>query len=144
MHRNLGYYNPLQTDLANYFKSQVIDWILNKKNQNILLEELVPVLNINKESFIEEFKQYLSRSNNILKAYIFDIYILSKINNLPIIIYDIFENIIAVFNNGLKYLINSNLSNKKIDYDDSCIKIKYNINNFTLNSNPTIITSIYN
>ena len=27
-HRNLIYQSPLQTDLANYFKSQVIDWII--------------------------------------------------------------------------------------------------------------------
>ena len=39
-HRNLGYYNPLQTDLSNYFKSQVIDWITNKNNQKLLLDEL--------------------------------------------------------------------------------------------------------
>ena len=144
IHRNLGYYNPLQTDLANYFKSNVIDWILNKKNQNILLDDLTNILNINKTTFIDELKQYLTKSNNSLKAYITDLYILSKINTMPIILYDIFENIIAIFHDGLKYLFNNNSFTTQPEYNEVCIKIKYNVNNFTLNSNPTIITSIYN
>jgi hypothetical protein len=144
IHRNLGYYNPLQTDLANYFKSKVIDWILNKKNQNELLDELVPIININKEVIIDEIKQYFAKSDGILKAYIIDLYILSKINNITIILYDMFENIIAILNNGIKYIINNNKFNKIPEYDEPCIKIKYNINNFTLNSNPTIISAIYN
>ena len=30
--RNLGYYSPLQTDLSNYFRSLVIDWLNDSKN----------------------------------------------------------------------------------------------------------------
>ena len=145
-HRNLGYYNPYQTDLANYFKSNVIDWISNKKNQTILLEEFNNLIQINKETFIDDIKQYLSKSNENFKAYIIDLYILSKIYKYPIIVYDGFENIICILENGLKYLINNiNFKNKPNlnDYNKPHINIKYNINNFTLNSTPTIIYAIY-
>ena len=143
-HRNLGYYCPLQTDIANYFKSQCIDWILNKKNQQILLEDLESVLSINKDAFITEIKQYFAKSDNIFKAYIIDLYILSKINKTTIIIYDIFENIIGIFYDGLKYISSNNNFKQIPTYTEPCIKIKYNINHFTINSNPTILTSIYN
>ena len=143
MHRNLGYYNPLQTDLANFFKSKVIDWIFNKKNQLILLEELAPIIHVSLDTIIDEIKQYLSISNNILKAYVIDIYILSMLNDTMIVLYDIFENIFAVFKKGIKYLIHSKLD-KIPQIIEPCIKIKYNVNNITLNSNPTLITCIYN
>jgi len=146
-HRNLGYYNPLQTDLANYFKSQVIDWIVNKKNQNTLLSELGNIMNLNSEIFINDLKRYLARSNEILKSYIIDLYILSKISKFPIVLHDNFDNVIAIFDNGLKYLINSLniLEKEKEKYysNKSYINLKYNISNFSFTNSPSVISSIY-
>ena len=36
--RNLGYYSPIQTDLSNFFKSLVIDWLLDEKRKNEVLD----------------------------------------------------------------------------------------------------------
>jgi uncharacterized membrane protein YheB (UPF0754 family) len=145
-HRNLGYYNPLQTDLANYFKSQVIDWIINKKNQKELLNELTPIMNLNKESFINDVKRYLARSNEILKSYIIDLYILSKVNKYTIILHDNYDNIIGIFNDGVKYLSTYYENNNKEKYinDKQIINIKYNISTFSFTNTPSVISSMYN
>lgn len=142
-HRNLGYYNPLQTDLSNYFKSQVIDWITNKNNQKLLLDELEKIVGLNRESFINDLKRYLARSNEILKSFIVDLYILSKVNDNKIFLYDNFNNIVGVFNNGLKYLSNYTKNNNNIQPDKDSIHIKYNISNFSFTNTPNIISSIY-
>ena len=146
VHRNLGYYNPLQTDLANYFKSQVIDWIVNKKNQQILLDELSTIMNLNKDIFINDLKRYLARSNEILKSYIIDLYILSKVNKYVIMLHDNFDNIIGIFDNGLIYLNNYiDIINKEKYYSNKPqINIKYNISTFSFTNTPNIISSVYN
>jgi hypothetical protein len=150
IHRNLGYYNPLQTDLSNYFKSQVIDWIVNKKNQNTLLDELGSIMSLSKETFINDLKKYFVKSSEALKAYTVDLYILSKIHNSVIYLYDNFDNIVGIFDNGIKYL--SNIDNTTTfdisEYVDNnisrpSINIKYNINNFSFTNTPSIISSIY-
>jgi len=145
MHRNLGFYNPVQTNLANYFKSKVIDWITNKKNQDLLLLDLSKITDINKDNFINDFKQYLTKSNEILKCYIYDIYILSKIIDIPIVLYNNFDTIIGIFDNGIQYLSNY------LEYSDThkylnnklSLNIKYDISNFSLTNTPNNITVIY-
>jgi hypothetical protein len=88
----------------------------------------------------------LARSNEILKSYIVDIYILSKVNKYIIILYDNFDNIIGIFDDGLKYLSNYFENNEKEKYysDKTQISIKYNISNFSFTNTPSIISSIYN
>ena len=143
-HRNLGHYSALQTDLANYFKSQIIDWIINKNNQKKLLDELGPIINLNKESFINDFKRYLARSNEILKSYVIDIYILSIIFKNTIYLYDNYDNIIGLFDNGLKYLSNfygNDISN--FETNNNKIHIKYNISSFSFTNTPSVISAIY-
>jgi len=36
--RNLGYYSDIQTALSNYFRSLIIDWLLDKKKKNSVVE----------------------------------------------------------------------------------------------------------
>ena len=145
IHRNLGYYTQLQTELTNYFKSQVIDWIINTKNQKMLLNDLGKMMNLDNNNFINDLKKYLTRSNENLKSYIIDIYILSKINKYIIVLYDNFDNIIGIFDNGLIYLANYYENNdiKKYSNNSSYINIKYNITNFLFTNSPNIISSIY-
>ena len=40
-YRNLGYISQLQTDLSNYFKAMVIDWLSDKDNKNIIIKDLI-------------------------------------------------------------------------------------------------------
>lgn len=145
IHRNLGFYSPLQTDLSNYFKSQVIDWIINKKNQDTLLSELGNIMNLNKETFINDLKRYLVKPTDVLVSYIVDLYILSKIHKYVIYLYDNYDNIIGIFDDGLKYLSNYHMKIDKDKYssDKQKINIKYNISSFSFTNTPTTISSIY-
>ena len=75
-------------------------------------------------------------------------YILNKIFKYPIILYDNFDKVIAIFDDGIKFLADSNLSNqdlvKKYSDNKNIIIIKYNISSFTYTNIPNIIYSIYN
>jgi hypothetical protein len=144
-HRNLGYYNSLQTDLANYYKSKVIDWIVNKKNQQTIINDLSTIMNINKDNFINDLKRYLARPNEILNSYIIDIYILSKVTKYTIYIHDNYDNIIGMFSNGMQYLANYYKNDKEKIYNDShTINIKYNVGIFSFTNTPSVISAIYN
>ena len=140
-HRNLGYYNPLQTELANYFKSLVIDWITNKNNQQKILDDLHPILNFNKLSFINEFKQYLIKSEKIFYSYIVDLYILNQITNYIIILFNNFDNVMCVFDNCIK-IINNNNDDINYEYYNT-INIKFHINNLSESDYINTISSIY-
>jgi len=144
-HRNLGYYSPLQTDLSNYFKSQVIDWIVNKKNQQVLINDFTSVTNINKNTFITEIKKYLATNSEAFKSYIVEIYILSKINNYAVYLYDNFDNIIGIFDDGIVYLSNYFEKINKNTYasKNPKIQIKYNVSSFSFTNTPSAISSIY-
>jgi hypothetical protein len=102
-------------------------------------------MNLNKEIFINDLKRYLARSNEILKSYIIDIYILSKVNKYPIILHDNFDNVIGIFDDGLKYLSNylENSEKEKYYSNKLYINIKYNISSFSFTNTPSIISSIY-
>jgi hypothetical protein len=150
VHRNLGYYNPLQTDLSNNIKSQIIDWIINSNNQKILIRDikesipnLIKIIDDNK--FIGDIKRYLTKNNEILYIYIIDLYIIYKINKITIIIYDNYENIVGLFDNGFKYLQsyyeNDNLNNYKKFKE--YINIKFEVNKFSITNNPRSLTTIY-
>jgi hypothetical protein len=144
-HRNLGYYSLLQTDLSNYFKSKVIDWITNKKNQDTLLSDLEPLMNFNKETFINDIKRYLARSSEVLNSYAVDLYVLSKLYNYTIYLYDNYDNIIGIFDDGIKYLSNYYMRIDKDKYksDKQKINIKFNISNYSFTNTPSSLLSIY-
>jgi hypothetical protein len=137
-HRNLGYYNPLQTELANYFKSLVIDWITNKDNQQKILDDLYSILNFNKSTFINEFKQYLIKSDNIFHSYIVDLYILNKVTNHIVVLFNNFDNVMCIFDNNIK-IINNNID---IEFYDT-INIKFHINDLSNIDYLNTISSIY-
>lgn len=143
-YRNLGYYSILQTELANFFKSKVIDWILEINNQNILINEFNSIINLKDINIIDEFKSYLAKINASLYSNIIDLYILNQIYNIPIILYNNYDNIIGIIDNGIKYLLNyidSNI-NTYIDFNQY-INIKYNIINFTLTNVSISLSAIY-
>jgi hypothetical protein len=48
--RNIGYYSLLQTDLANYYRSLVIDWLNNNQNEKTIQKHLIQYINQNKQS----------------------------------------------------------------------------------------------
>ena len=103
--RNLGFYNPLQTDLSNYFRSLVIDWLNDSKNTKTIIENLEEYLDIRKSSknAVKDFILKLSKDAAIMSNCVIELHILSKLNNMPIIVYNNYNNIIYIFKDGLVY-----------------------------------------
>lgn len=146
--RNLGFYNPIQTDFANYFKSLVIDWLQEPNNydeiKNVLLEYMV----ISKKSvdFINDFIINLSNDMHILTNCITELYILNKIEKIPILVYDDDDVLIYVFDNGIKYNYRKNKNITKEMTTFLKDKNNYIVLKFTFISNKSIpddIESIY-
>ncbi|MCJ7636320.1 MAG: hypothetical protein MUO21_02410, partial [Nitrososphaeraceae archaeon] len=117
--RNMGYYSDLQTDMANYFRSNIIDWITDKKNYSMIVKDLNKQLDTQKKDFIIQYINKLSSNTNGLIEY----YILNKIYNIPVLIYDNQNNVIFIIDNGI-HLGNSDIAKKYNKYA-SYINIKY-------------------
>jgi len=115
--RNLGYYSPLQTELSNYFKSQVIDWSSDSRNKSEIDTELKKYMDIKRNSidFIHDFIIKIGSDIFTLTNCIVELYILNKIQNIAIVVHDDDNNIVYVFDNGLKYHhIDSNKMKKDV------------------------------
>ena len=116
--RNLGYYSQLQTDLSNYFRSLVIDWLQNNKNKNIIKTDLIKYMGSNKsKDVINDFLIKLGTEVNTLTNCIVELYILNKIQKIPIIIFDENQTVIYIYDDGLKYHYKDNkiMTKKEID-----------------------------
>jgi hypothetical protein len=113
--KNLGYYSPLQSDLANYFRSLVIEWLQHTKNKETIKNELFKYMQIKKSSKnpIDEFIIKIAQDIPTLTNCIVELFVLSKINLIPIVIYDDDNNVKYIFDEGIKYNINEN-TNKTI------------------------------
>ena len=105
--KNLGYYSPQQTDLSTFFRSKIIDWLNNKKNKEIITKDLPYLLSssINKaEEYLNKFIIKLAKDELQFSNCIIELYVLSKVNiNIPIIVYNEDDNVIYIFDNGIKY-----------------------------------------
>ena len=143
--RNLGYYSDLQTDLANYFRGNIIDFLIDSTNNLYIKEVLSNYLFISKDLFIQE----ISGKNNTLYGGRVELIILSKIYNLSIVAINNFFDILFLFENGeilydAKYKINLNKnieSYKNENYLKKSIVIMFEFN-FS-SSNPSKVKSIY-
>jgi hypothetical protein len=130
--RNLGYYNTLQTNLANYFKSIVTDWLLDKDNEKTIKDQIISYIEVGKtKDIIEEFVKMSGWNSNTITNGIIELFVLNKIYNIPIIIYNDDNNIIYIFDNGLVFdniTKKDNIDNKKYSkYKDKKL-IKNSIN----------------
>ncbi len=148
--RNLGYYSTLQTNLANYFRSVIIDWLVDKKN-NRYIEDLEPYFDLPKEKdIVKEFILKMTRDITTNTNGVVEYYILNRIYNIPIILYDDNNSIIYIIDNGILYDYkkpNQNIDNPKYSkYKNQksisdMINIKYN---FLVGSNiPVSIEVLY-
>ena len=82
--RNLGYYSDRQTQYANYYKYQVINWMNSSENQ----EEMQELFQDTNPRKIQSFILKLSNSVNTLTNGLVEFYILSRIYSVPIRILD--------------------------------------------------------
>lgn len=135
--RNLGYISITQINIANYIKGEVIKWLLNKNNTR----DALYILNYdNKNNFstnnmdygIQQYILSIHKSKDITNG-IIELYILNKIFNLYKIILYNEEQIIYIFDDGIKYdFYDKNLQNYDIDiknYNDViCLQFDFKLN----------------
>jgi hypothetical protein len=135
--RNLGYYSPLQTDLSNYFRSMVIDWLNDTKNATYVLKNMATYLDIKKASKdpIQDFIIKLAKDVPITTNSVIELHVLSKINRIPIVIHDDHNNIVYIFDKGLVY---DHMVNKKIN--DEYVKYTTSENKSVINLRFTFLT----
>ena len=103
--RNLGYYSVLQTDLANYFRSLVIDWLNDPTNSKFVRKEMAQYLEIKKSSKnpVSDFVIKLAKDVPVMTNCVIELHVLSKINRIPIVIYNDQSVPIYIFDKGLVY-----------------------------------------
>jgi hypothetical protein len=105
--RNLGYYSQVQTDLAHYFRSLIIDWLQDTKNYNIVKTDLFQYMDMKQtetdDNMINEFIVKISADVFTITNCIVELFILNKLQKIPIIVYNDDNQIIYVFNNGIEY-----------------------------------------
>lgn len=133
--RNLGHFSIIQTNLSNYFKSIVIDWLSNDKNFDYLMQT-----NLNKyipnfgHKYLTKYKIDMLISSDIQSEYLIELVVLNKLLNFPIAIYNNY--------NIVKYVIKNKHIYEKLEEDfTEFINIKYNY--FYGNKYPSIIEVIY-
>ena len=131
--RNLGYYGLLQTDLASYFRSVVIDWLNDSNNYKIIQEQIGKYIDIKKSAreAINEFIIRLGDDVNAVTNCVVELFVLNKIQKIPIIVYNDDNDIIYIFDDGLIYehKINKNIPKKSENYinnKNSIINLRFN------------------
>jgi hypothetical protein len=101
--RNLGYYSDLQTNLANYFRSLVIDWLTDKKNADEINKiKKYFELKTTKDhirDFINKMTRDVVNSTNGVIEY----YALNKIHKIPIIVLNDNNEIKYIIDDGIKF-----------------------------------------
>lgn len=128
--RNLGYYSQLQTDLATYFRSIIIDWLNDSKNYKIIHQELVGFMDIrrNSKNIINEYIVRLASDVNTYTNCIVELYILNKIQKIPIVVYNDDNQITYIFDDGLIFNLKNDKSLPKKS-ENYIIKKKFSVIN---------------
>lgn len=144
-YRNLGYYSDLQTELANTFKAYIYTWINNIHLLKTVYEDVKDIIEMEFGFFIEEYRTRIFMDKEYYYLGIVDLLIINYQHHIPVIIYDYYDSIKIIIDNGIKY---NNLSDDKSmtlpNYDLSqCIKIKYKAVKLTINTIPESIQVIY-
>ena len=103
--RNLGYYNTVQADFSNYFRGTIITWLLDSKNKKEIEEILVPRMDLpgNTKDPIKYFTINMAKDPNQPSGGFIELYILSRLNKIPIVVTDSDSRLIYIFDNGVVY-----------------------------------------
>jgi hypothetical protein len=111
--KNLGYYSTLQTDLANYFRSFIIDWLGDSANIKKVMKDLKEYFDVRKGSKnpIKDFIIKLAKDVPVMTNCVIELHVLSKINRIPIVVYDDQNVPLYIFDKGLVY---NSLNDNKI------------------------------
>jgi hypothetical protein len=147
--RNLGYYHPVQSDLATYFKSSVIEWILKPINSKLATKEIEKMVDskLSIDLAIEKFIQKIAKDFHNNEYSYFKLFILNKINDIPIVVYDDLQTIIFIIDGEIVYDGSSkkpiSKQQEKYNKNSECINIKFTYNHDQSSKNPDKIDVIY-
>jgi len=94
--RNLGYYSDLQTDLSNYFRGNIIDFLTDNSNNEYINTNIIKYLNMGIDSYIQD----LSTKDNLIYNGIIELLILSRLYNISIMVVDNYYEIIYILEDG--------------------------------------------
>ena len=144
-HRNLGYYSDLQTELANTFKSYIYNWINNPKLSKTLYDNLKDIINMEYEMFVEEYKAKIFLDKEFYYLGIVDLYILNKQHDIPIMLFDNYDTVFLIIDDGIVY---NNINKIEIDnydskYNSESLKIKYKCLSLTINTVPEYLQVMF-
>ena len=135
--RNLGYYSDIQTKLTNYLKGEVINWLIDISNKEVIEKKLLTYINVNNYDEINIFIYNIVSTEKTLNNNIYILFILNKLINIPIVIYNNSFEIIYIFDKDffdLKNYKNYKNNNKYINI----IYEYYNTKKY-----PSVIKSLY-
>jgi hypothetical protein len=127
---NLKAISTLQTNLMNYFKGKIIDWLKENRENNKLLPTFFKNINLNDEFLINLHKSYLTD-----KYWVFITWCFHKIVDINIYIRDLNNNMLFYFEKGNVYEGSNPTINKK------SIQLKVSLNSY--NNLPEEIESLY-
>ena len=138
--RNLGYTSDIQTSLSNLFKANIIDFIQNNKNNKEINEYLINYFKDEENFFESTINKFRKTSFNTDGKV--ELFILSHLIDLPIVVYDNFSNIKYIFLQGEIKITKETIKNFTNDTKLSkTVFIKFDLDG--INKIPKIISSIY-
>jgi len=138
--RNLGYVSDLQTSMTYLFKANIIDFIQNNRNNQVVKQYLASYFKDDSNFFESTLNKFRKSSFNTDGKV--ELFILSHLIDVPIIIYDNFSNIKYIFLQGEIKVNEENIKNfTKEDKLNKSIFIKFDFD--SVNKIPKNIYSIY-
>lgn len=138
--RNLGYTSDIQLLLSNLFKANIIDFIQNNKNNKEINKYLINYFK-DEENFFESAINKFRKSSFNTDGKV-ELFILSHLIDLPIVVYDNFSNVKYIFLQGEIKVTNETIKNFTSDIKLSkTVFIKFDFDSG--NKIPKIISSIY-
>jgi hypothetical protein len=146
--RNLGYYSPLQVQLTNYFRSMIYEWITCEDNVVELLQDL-PFVKVHKDEFLNVFQEKLDNQKGVYMVGLVELYILNRIHNAPVVVYDQYDTLLYVLDQGLKHcalLPEANRPEVAAEYEargGDTIKVKLYVANTTIHASPSKVAAVY-
>jgi hypothetical protein len=101
--RNLGYYSELQTDLSNYFKSMVIDWLIDLRNVDTIRDKLInyTTIKVKSKNVAEQLIHKLVTNSQVHTNCIIELFILNQSQHVPIIVYNENNDVIYIFDDEI-------------------------------------------
>lgn len=101
--RNLGYYHPVQTNMAIKFRANVINWLTDSGNihkYKHIINKIDSDKNHSTDEIVRSFIFKLAKETQTFTNGTVEFMILSKLNYIPILLHDTDNKIIGIFDYG--------------------------------------------